>query len=104
MKTDDTGINSAANTNSLNGIVRQDLRYSRKEIVPVEIEAWVTHRNDCFVKYFSDPKGKDWKASVRHINGVMEWEWCATLEEAVAWCNKYFLPNNCFNLIDFKRE
>jgi hypothetical protein len=69
------------------------LRYSRKEIVPIEIEAWVTHKNDCFVGHYSDPKGKDWKASVRHISGVMEWEWCATLEEAVAWCDRYFLSN-----------
>jgi len=71
--------------------VQQDLRYSRKEVVPIEIEAWVTHRDDCFVRHFSEPKDKEWKASVKHINGVTEQEWCTTLEEAVAWCDKYFL-------------
>jgi hypothetical protein len=77
----------------LDGSVRHIPRYDKKAIVAVEIEAWVTHKSECFVGHISDPVGKEWKAHVRHIKGVMEWEWFQTFEEAVAWCERYFLSN-----------
>lgn len=69
------------------------MKYERTDTIAVKVEAWVTRRDECSVKHFAEPEDRPWKASVRHMRGFMEWEWCATFEEAVAWCEGYFLAN-----------
>jgi hypothetical protein len=66
--------------------------YQKK--LKVEIEVWVTPRNEAFggVPPLATDNYKDWKASVRHSNGVMEWRWCDTFEEAVEWCEAFAKP------------
>lgn len=59
----------------------------------VEIEVWVTHRDEAFggVPPVSDVI-KEWKSSVRHSNGTLEWQWHDTFEQAVDWCEKFAKP------------
>lgn len=63
------------------------MKYEKK--FNVTIEVWVTHRSEMGIKHISDPENKEWKASVRHSNKSMEWQWCKTFEEAVAWCESF---------------
>jgi hypothetical protein len=63
--------------------------YNKK--LQVEIEVWVTPRDEAFggnPPIASEHYG-EWKASVRHSNGEMGWQWCKTFEEAVAWCERF---------------
>lgn len=65
------------------------------KILKVEIEVWVTSREEAFggVPPPADsPYYGEWKASVCHSNGAMEWQWCKTFEEAVAWCEMFAKP------------
>lgn len=55
----------------------------------VEIEVWVTHRSAMGIMHISDPPDREWRAAVRHSSGLMEWQWCGTFDEAVAWCRRY---------------
>lgn len=57
----------------------------------VEIEVWVSHRSESSIMHISDLPQKDWRACVRHSDGKMEWQWCETFDEAVAWCERYAL-------------
>lgn len=59
------------------------------EVFTVQIEVWVSRRDDSFVKHFADPDDKPFRANVRHSNGVLEWQWCDTFEEAVEWCRRF---------------
>lgn len=56
-----------------------DVIFEGDAIIPVE--GWVSKADGVFK--FVEPSLR-WKASVR-INNVMEWQWCKTKKEAVAW-------------------
>jgi len=60
-------------------------KYNRKLIV--EIEVWVTHRSEIAPwSFMPETKNKEWRASVKHSNESIEWQWCKTYDEAVEWC------------------
>ena len=62
------------------------------KVLKVDIEVWVTSRAEAFggaPPPADSPHYGEWKASVRHSNEQMEWQWCETFEEAVAWCEKF---------------
>ena len=62
-------------------------KYNKRLVV--EIEVWVSHRSESNIMHISDPSDKEWRACVRHSDGKMEWEWCKTFDDAVAWCERY---------------
>ena len=70
------------------------MKESYNKILNVQIEVWVTSREDAFGGNPppAEPYYGEWKASVRHSNGQMEWQWCDTFGDAVAWCEKFAKP------------
>lgn len=67
------------------------LKYSERVTVPIEL--WVTHRSQSTIKHIFDTPGKNWRACALHSDGKMEWEWCDTFDEAVAWCKRFLNYN-----------
>jgi hypothetical protein len=61
------------------------------KILNAQIEVWVEHRDDMHptMKAIGEHLCREWKASIRYINGKMEWQWCSTYLEAVAWCENF---------------
>ena len=63
-------------------------KYQKKFLAHVEV--WVTPRKDIETLHFTERDNeKSWRAAVRHSNGVMEWRWCDSFEDAVAWCENF---------------
>ncbi len=59
----------------------------------MECEAFITHRDDCFVKAIGEPESLPWKAAVRTGDGMLHWQWCKTEAAALAWIDRWKQPS-----------
>lgn len=59
------------------------------KMLTVGTEVWVSNRKNISSFPICDFGNlKEWRASIRHSNGVLEWQWCDKFEDAVAWCER----------------